>query len=200
MRVVVEDLLGWKLDAAKKVADCPQAEILGVEVYGGNPPGSLHCSNVRARGGSIACSAGCAGPGIRQADPGLRVQARMEAAVDKRWPKMMASAQWFTAKAGDFGVKLKILIALYQMLQGIGITFNIRWPEAYGAVLRFLASIIQIDLPQAMPLDCVANFGFFGALFIRTGLPLLLIMVLASLSNLFKRCSMLVPPLDRGAV
>ena len=114
---------------------------------------------------------------------------RMEAAVDKRWPKMMASAQWFTAKAGDFGVKLKILIALYQMLQGIGITFNIRWPEAYGAVLRFLASIIQIDLPQAMPLDCVANFGFFGALVIRTGLPLLLIMVLASLSNLFKRCS-----------
>ena len=114
---------------------------------------------------------------------------RMEAAVDKRWPKMMASARWLTVKAGDFGVKLKILIALYQMLQGIGITFNIRWPEAYGAVLRFLASIIQIDLPQAMPLDCVANFGFFGALVIRTGLPLLLIMVLASLSNLFKRCS-----------
>ena len=25
---------------------------------------------------------------------------RLEAAVDKRWPKIMASAQWFTAKAG----------------------------------------------------------------------------------------------------
>ena len=115
--------------------------------------------------------------------------ARLEAAVDKRWPKMMASARWLSAKAGAFGVKLKILIALYQMLQGIGITFNIRWPEAYGDALRFLGSIVQIDLPQAMPLDCVTNFGFFGALVIRTGLPLLLIMVLASISNLFKWCS-----------
>ncbi len=53
----------------------------GSEVDKGNPPGSLHCPNVRARGGGIACSAGCAGPGIRQADPGLRVQARREAAV-----------------------------------------------------------------------------------------------------------------------
>ena len=56
---------------------------------------------------------------------------------------------------------MKILIALYQMLQGIGITFNIRWPEVYGDALRFLGSIVQIDLPQAMPLDCVANFGFY---------------------------------------
>ena len=126
---------------------------------------------------------------LAQAEKTDKDATRLEAAVNQRWPKMMASAQWFTAKAGDFGVKLKILIALYQMLQGIGITFNIRWPAAYGAALRFLASIVQIDLPQAMPLDCVANFGFFGALVIRTGLPLLLIMVLASLSNLFKRCS-----------
>ena len=113
---------------------------------------------------------------------------RLEAAVDERWPKMMASARWLTVKAGDFGVKLKILIALYQMLQGIGIAFNIRWPEAYGDALRFLGSIVQIDLPQAMPLDCVANFGFIGALVIRTGLPLCLIMVLASLSNLLNWC------------
>jgi hypothetical protein len=44
MRVVVEDLLGWKLDADKRVADCPQAEILGVEVAW------LHAQQVRAAG------------------------------------------------------------------------------------------------------------------------------------------------------
>jgi len=42
MRTVVEDLLGWTLDATKRVADCPQAEILGVEVAW------LHGQQVRA--------------------------------------------------------------------------------------------------------------------------------------------------------
>ncbi len=42
MRTVVEDLLGWTLDASKRVADCPQAEILGIEVAW------LHDQQVRA--------------------------------------------------------------------------------------------------------------------------------------------------------
>jgi hypothetical protein len=42
MRVVMEDLFGWTLDASKRVADCPQAEILGVEVAW------LHDQQVRA--------------------------------------------------------------------------------------------------------------------------------------------------------
>ena len=67
---------------------------------------------------------------------------RMEATVDKRWPKMMASAQWFTAKAGDFGVKLKILIALYQMLQGI--------QHSLARGLRCCASLPCIDCPDRL--------------------------------------------------
>jgi len=110
----------------------------------------------------------------------------VEAACGRRYPKTLERARWFKAKAEAFGVKLKILIALYQMLQGIGITFNIRWPEVYGDALRFLGSIVQIDLPQAMPMDCIANFGFFGALIVRTAIPLLLIMLLAGLSKLFR--------------
>ena len=71
------------------------------------------------------------------------------------------------------------------MLQGIGITFNIQWPEVYGDALRFLGSIVQIDLPQAMPMDCIANFGFIGALLVRTAAPLLLSLLLVGLSKLF---------------
>ena len=97
----------------------------------------------------------------------------------------MERARWLKAKAEAFGPKLKILIALYQMLQGIGITFNIRWPEVYGDALRFLGSIVQIDLPQAMPMDCIANFGFIGALLVRTAAPLLLSLLLVGLSKLF---------------
>jgi len=112
---------------------------------------------------------------------------RLKAAVHHKYPKTVARARWFKAKAEALGVKLKILISLYQMLQGIGITFNIRWPEAYGDALRFLGSVVQIDLPQAMPMDCIANFGFFGALIVRTAIPLLLVMLLAGLSKLFRR-------------
>ena len=110
---------------------------------------------------------------------------RLKAAVHHKYPKTVARARWFKAKAEALGVKLKILISLYQMLQGIGITFNIRWPEAYGDALRFLGSVVQIDLPQAMPMDCIANFGFFGALIVRTAIPLLLVMLLAGLSKLY---------------
>ena len=100
--------------------------------------------------------------------------------------KTMAGARWLKTKAADFGVKLKILIALYQMLQGLGMTFNIRWPVTYSEALRFLGSVVQIDIPQAMPIACIAPIGFFGALVIRTAVPLLVIMLLAGLSKLFK--------------
>ena len=100
--------------------------------------------------------------------------------------KTKSGARWLKTKAADFGVKLKILIALYQMLQGLGMTFNIRWPVTYSDALHFLGSIVQIDIPQAMPIACIAPIGFFGALVIRTALPLLVIMMLAGLSKLFK--------------
>ena len=116
-------------------------------------------------------------------------RARLEAATEQTYPKTTARVRWLQQKAEGFGVKLKILIALYQMLQGIGITFDIRYPKMYADVLRFLSSIIQIDLPQAMPLDCVASFGFFGALVVRTAIPLLIILLLAGVSAVLRKCN-----------
>eukprot|EP00964_Phaeocystis_antarctica_P088774 scaffold56516_cov72-Phaeocystis_antarctica.AAC.1 len=112
----------------------------------------------------------------------------VEAKLEK-YPKAMAGARWLKSSAEAFGVKLKILISLYQMLQGIGVTFNIQWPKIYGDALRSLrslGSIVQIDLLQAMPIECIVNFGFLGSLIVRTAVPLLLIVLLAGLSKLFR--------------
>ena len=91
--------------------------------------------------------------------------------------------RWLQDKWTRSKTKTKILIGLFQMLQGIGITFAIRWPNPYGEVINFLGSIFQLDLPQAMPISCFANFGFSGSLVVRTTVPLLLIVLMHVLSR-----------------
>ena len=44
----------------------------------------------------------------------------LEAKLTSRFPKTMRRLDWIQKKAAGFEMKLKILIALYQMLQGIG--------------------------------------------------------------------------------
>ena len=111
---------------------------------------------------------------------------RAEGRLETKFPATIARVRWLVAKSSAFGVKLKILIALFQMLQGIGITFYIQWPDVYAKVLRILAALVLIDLPKAMPIDCIANFGFLGSLVVRTALPLLLILLLAAFSKGFR--------------
>eukprot|EP00964_Phaeocystis_antarctica_P055145 scaffold32420_cov68-Phaeocystis_antarctica.AAC.4 len=105
-------------------------------------------------------------------------------------PKTSKRLQKLQDKVVGFETKLRILISLYQMLQGIGITFDIRWPDLYGDVLNFLGSIFQLDLPQAMAINCFANFNYFGSLVVRTGVPLVLMVLMSGASKLlihFKR-------------
>jgi len=87
------------------------------------------------------------------------------------------------AKAEGLGVKVRILVALFQMLQGIGITFSISYPPLYTEVLNWFGSILTIDLPQAMPLGCVINTGFFVSLITRTAMPLSVMLALAAAGN-----------------
>ena len=79
---------------------------------------------------------------------------------------------------GKFQVKLKILISLVQMLGGVGITCerssplvlpkdkcthtygraiadSIPDPPLYQGLLNVLSTVAQIDLPEAMPLNCI---------------------------------------------
>ena len=113
--------------------------------------------------------------------------ARTKTKLENMYPMASARLGWLKDKANGLLVKLKILISLYQIMQGVGIVFDIQWPELYDDVLKFLSSIFQIDLVSAMPINCVANLGFFGSLVIRTVLPLLLIVLLSGVSKLFGR-------------
>ena len=54
-----------------------------------------------------------------------------------------------------FQVKLKILISLLQVLNGMGFVFSIPYPPFYSDSVRAVAGIFEIDLPSVMPLDCI---------------------------------------------
>ena len=91
------------------------------------------------------------------------------------------------AKLSGLQNKVRILIALYQMLAGVGIVFFIPYPPLYTATLLWISSIIEIDLPKAMPLGCIFDYGFFGRLLTRTLVPIAVIIVLLVAERMFQR-------------
>ena len=109
-----------------------------------------------------------------------RAKARAEDVPESRFARI-----W--NKLEGAGVKLKILIALFQMLNGIGLTFSIRFPQAYRDALNFFGSVFQLDLPKAMPLGCIMEMGFFSSLVTRTLLPLIVMLILAGSGKLLKQ-------------
>ena len=117
-------------------------------------------------------------------DQAKRDQGHIPSVFEQKYPKTSKRLRWLQDKWARSETKTKILIGLFQMLQGIGITYVIQWPAAYGDVINFLGSIFQLDLPQAMPISCFANFGFSGSLVVRTAVPLLLMVLMHVLSRL----------------
>ena len=86
------------------------------------------------------------------------------------------------------GSKAKMIISLYQMLGGIGAAFSIPYPPFYIDLLHSITSIIEVNLPKALPLGCTeALRGFLPFFVLRTLLPLLLIVALAITSRLARR-------------
>ena len=112
-----------------------------------------------------------------------RDQGHIPSVFEQNHPKTSKCLRWLKDKWARLETKTRILIGLCQMLQGIGITFAIRWPDPYGEVINFLGSILQLDLPQAMPISCFATFGFSGSLVVRTAVPLLLMVLMHVLSR-----------------
>jgi hypothetical protein len=83
-----------------------------------------------------------------------------------------------------FGVKLRILIGLIQMLRGVNVAFDIPYPEAYLHILR-LISAIELNLPASLPLGCVFEVQYYHKLVIMTAVPLAVLLVLAILIRIF---------------
>ena len=82
-------------------------------------------------------------------------------------------------------VKLRILISLVQILKGVSVSFAIPYPDFY---LRFLSwmSLIEFNLPDAMPMGCFFPVQYYHRIAIMTAVPLCLLLVLAWLTRTFR--------------
>lgn len=64
------------------------------------------------------------------------------------------------------GMKLRILISLFQMLTGLAPTFTITYPRIYKDVLNVLGSV-NLDFLY-LPIDCAVEINFYHSLFIAS--------------------------------
>ncbi|KAL3918614.1 MAG: hypothetical protein SGPRY_005948, partial [Prymnesium sp.] len=78
-------------------------------------------------------------------------------------------------------VKIKIYIGCYQILSGMGDTFNVAYPLVYEALLESL-SFIKLDFVQVLPMNCFMPFDFYMSLLASSSLPLLLYLLLVALA------------------
>jgi hypothetical protein len=109
----------------------------------------------------------------------------MEEELQRQFPRLARLLH----KASRSLVKIRIVIAFFQMLQGVGITFAIPYPPVYVTVLNVASSIVQVDLPTAMPLDCMVPLWFTAKLVLRTLLPLLVMLLSFVGGRMLTRCS-----------
>ena len=65
------------------------------------------------------------------------------------------------------GVKMKILVSLYQVLGGLGMSFNIPYPDNYTEWLESI-KVVELNMPALLPLDCLlGGISFMHTLVIQ---------------------------------
>jgi len=80
-------------------------------------------------------------------------------------------------------VQVKILIATYQILNGIGDVFPIQFPNIYQICMdrvNAALGVLAIELPTIMPIACFGSWNFYISLLVSTVLPLVIIAVLGA--------------------
>ena len=85
-----------------------------------------------------------------------------------------------------FQVKLKILISLVQIVNGMGAAFSIPYPPVMSSTTNAF-SFLEIDLPAMMPLDCIVPMNYFGKLILRTVLPLVVYAIMLTAANYYRK-------------
>ena len=83
--------------------------------------------------------------------------------------------------------KIKILISLWQILQGLGATFAIPFPPFYSQAVSAVGGLLQIELPSIMPLDCMWPTNFYSKLIFKCVWPLCTYALLALLSKVLRK-------------
>ena len=92
---------------------------------------------------------------------------KMETALSNVKPKKDSRIMRIFKRVQNFGPKFKILISLYQILNGVGVVFNIPFPPFYERVVSNIGGLIQIEIPSLMPLDCIVRTSYYSRLIFK---------------------------------
>jgi len=88
------------------------------------------------------------------------------------------------------GVKIKVLVSLYQVLAGLGLGMPggaVQYPEGVTNLMDTF-DVINIDVPGLMPLDCLfGGINYGHTLVVQTAGPLVIIALLASVSKTLRK-------------
>ena len=81
-------------------------------------------------------------------------------------------------RSDSVGPKVRILVTLSQLIKGSGFVFAINFPPFFRVLTQWLGSIVEVNLPNLLPLDCIERLSYFAELLFRTAMPLLLYLFL----------------------
>ena len=117
----------------------------------------------------------------------MAVESRAAAAPNAKWDIKNRLAK-LISRVAKFSVKFKILVSLWQILQGIGAAFSIPFPPFYEQVVSTVSGVLQIELPAVMPLDCIIATSYYSKLAFKCIWPLIAYAVFGVSSKLFRKC------------
>ena len=85
------------------------------------------------------------------------------------------------------GPKIRILVTLSQLIKGSGFVFAINFPPFFSALTQWLGSIVEVNLPNLLPIDCIERLSYFAELLFRTAIPLVLYLFLLGFAAVMRR-------------
>ena len=110
--------------------------------------------------------------------------------LGKDYPRTFGVMNWFSGHAKTFGPRMKILISLFQVMNGVGSVFTFTFPPMFSFVISIFFFVIDINLQNLMPLGCFMVIDYYGTLVQKTALPagiVIFMFIMAALAT--KYCS-----------
>ena len=129
---------------------------------------------IRVKGESSVAPAKASSSQARVRKGGI-IRIRSNTALKRRANKLNFLVNGFRR----IGVKLRILVSLYQILSDFGLVFAIPYPPIYNQVLAWFASITKLSF--APELECIMSIDYRHTLIMTTALPTILIGLLVTI-------------------
>ena len=90
---------------------------------------------------------------------------------------------FLSRSSASLGIKLRILVSLSQLIRGTGFVFNIKFPPLFKDLTAWLGNILQVDLPNLVPIACIQKLSFIDLLVLRTASPIIVALALTAIST-----------------